>query len=162
MNFNLVYLFQAAGILVPSMEAGAVLSISAQSIPVLLSAPADVGLAQFKYVYLLGKRTLPFIAAGNMLIQGCLAYWERPRSVLSSNLYLISGSLSVLIPLYSVVFMGNTNGSLLAINPDIVLKSKEATDTFRKLLQKWSIMSLVRSALLCGSALSSFAGTFLF
>ncbi|EPY49549.1 DUF1772 family protein [Schizosaccharomyces cryophilus OY26] len=162
MNLNLVYLFQAAGILAPSMSAGAIGYISAQVVPLILLAPADIGLVQFKYMYTLGKRTFPFIAIGSTVVQGCLAYWERRRSVLSSNLYIISGTCSALIVIYILMFMKNTNSTLLSMNPDKVLRSTDATETFRKLLNKWSMKSLFRSVLLCTSALASFAGTFLF
>ncbi|EPX75092.1 DUF1772 family protein [Schizosaccharomyces octosporus yFS286] len=162
MNFNLVYLFQAAGVLGPSMGAGAALYISAQAVPLLLMAPADVGLAQFKYMYLLGKRTFPFVAIGSTLAQGCLAYWERRRSVLSSNLHLLAGSACTCVILYTLLFMRNINGTLLSMNPDLILKSTEATVAFRNLIQKWCIKNLGRCTLFFFAAVSSFAGTFLF
>ncbi|CAC35000.1 hypothetical protein POMI540_2563 [Schizosaccharomyces pombe] len=159
---SLVYLFQSVGILTPCGSAGAIAYITSQVLPAILIGPADVALAQWKYIYSMGKKSFPFLAIANALVQGYLSYSERKRSIFSSKLYAISALSGLCIIPFTLLFMKKDINSLQTLNPDLILKDVKATQNFRSIIHRWGFKNLFRSAFMFFSGLASIAGSIYF
>ncbi|KAI4732970.1 DUF1772-domain-containing protein [Aureobasidium sp. EXF-12298] len=157
---------QVVGLTSAAYLAGAIGSISWQSVPALLDAPAPLLARQWKKIFDQGKVAAPPMAVLSSAIFGYLAYRE-PTASSGFKLYTVAAILVPSIIPYTVFLMSGINNKLQekarslanASLTDTAVESGVAQgETAHELLDKWATLNLGRSLLpLLGTLVAGWA-----
>ncbi|KAG2165974.1 DUF1772-domain-containing protein [Aureobasidium pullulans] len=146
---------QVVGLTASAYLAGSIGSISWQSVPALMDAPAPLLAKQWKKIFDQGKVAAPPMAVISAAIFGGLAYRE-PVGSSNFNLYTAAALLVPSIVPYTVFLMSTVNSKLQekasslasASLTDTAVESGAAEgETAHELLEKWATLNLGRSLL---------------
>ncbi|KAK3903774.1 hypothetical protein C8A05DRAFT_43055 [Staphylotrichum tortipilum] len=158
-------LLQSTALLLSSLSAGTVLTISTFVVPRLLESPTPIMLTQWTRTYARGAATVPAAAATSAAAYLWLGLCGSGGK--GGRLYLAASALTVGIVPYTVGIMLGTNGKLKALEERVGVKAVrekgevalEEEQGAKRLVDWWGVLNLGRAGLLIAGTVCGLVAT---
>ncbi len=160
---------QSTALLLSSLSAGTVLTLSTFLVPRLLESPTPIMLTQWSRTYARGAATVPFAAATSAAAYLWLGLVGAGHK--GGRLYLVASALTVGIVPYTVGVMFGTNGRLKGLEGrygvDAVVRAAgkerevgvEEEEGAKRLVDWWGVLNLGRAGLLVAGTVCGLVAT---